>query len=385
MSKHARLSPSDWARWMTCAGAVPFTESISEMLEARPGGLDPTTSAAASGTQAHEYGEKMIVSQLHPVESARLQASEQALKIRRDMEQNFIENAEKYASWATEFVFSRPNIPWGVELSAPLWYEPESRGTADFWAVDGDTLVVVDYKSGRLKVDVENNLQIAIYLIAIYDAISAFNPQIRKFRAGVMQPFTAPRGKSEPSWWDFDMGELEHIRSVVSAGAREVWNPILGNHRLVVSDKGCRFCAAKPFCPAQNEAVDAFAGLVAEDPKAIDGDVLFGIFGKLRSYRSFLDSVEDFIRDQSDEDLRTQGYARKDGSKKRSWTGAEEAIVQSLKDIGVEPYEEVLKTPAKVEKELGSYDLLAPFMQLDFNRPTVYRAKAGEKTFKVSK
>ena len=299
MAKHARLSPSKADLWMVCPGGIPFAESLADQLGSRS--EDVSSPAAAAGTMAHEYSEETILSHLHPEESVRDLHRENANVIRPKMEGALLKNAEMYASWAVGFVSTHPNIPWGVELSAPLWYEPKSKGTADFWAVDGDTLIVVDYKSGRIKVEVENNLQIAIYLIAIYDEIKAFNPQINKFRAGVHQPFSMREGKRDPSFWDFDMEELTHLRRTLSAGAKEVWEPIAGNHRLIASTKGCRFCPAKPLCPAQAAPVLEFAGLVDEDPKGLDNDVVFDLYRQLPALRAFMKSLEEHVEEESDE------------------------------------------------------------------------------------
>ena len=40
-------------------------------------------------------------------------------------------------------------------------------GTVDFWAYDGETLHVVDYKNGNAKVDVEDNIQLQAYTLMI--------------------------------------------------------------------------------------------------------------------------------------------------------------------------------------------------------------------------
>lgn len=383
MAKHARLSPSKADLWMVCPGGLPFAESLRDEIAML--GFPESSPVAMAGTLAHEYSEACILANLHPVEVVREQNLELSQELRPKLDSVLQQNAEMYASWATGFVTTRPNIPWGVELSASLWYEPESKGTADFWAVEGDTLIVVDYKSGRVPVHVQGNLQIAIYLIAIYDAIKPFNPQIRNFRAGIHQPFCMPPGKRDPFWWDFDFGELDRLRSVISAGAREVFNPIAGQHRLVVSEKGCRYCPAKVFCPAQKVSMDKFLGLLPCEPSAIDGHTLFSIFKDLSQLRNFLDSIEEYVRSQPVETLTINGFEKKAGAMRRSWQGDTDEVAQNLENIGiVEPFLKVLKSPAQVEKELGSDDLISTFVKVDYNRPRIVNFKKDEPTFRVS-
>ena len=385
MTKHARLSPSKWALWMKCPGGIPFAEANAERLAKLAEGKPTSSPAAAAGTVAHEYGENMIVSMNHSDEDVRAEHAEKALVIRRNMEPALIDNAESYVAWANGFLFERPNIPWGVELSASLWYEPTSRGTADFWAVDTETLIVVDYKSGRLKVEAVDCLQIAIYLIAIYDEIKEYNPQIKKFRAGVMQPFCSPKGRNEPIWWDFDMGELDRLRSIINAGVKEVHHPIAGQRRLVASQAACRFCPAKTICPAQEQKLNEFIGSIETEPAALDGELLFDIYNNLPEYRSFLTSIEDYVRDQSDETLVEKGFLRKEGSKRRSWNIPEAEVEAQMVEAGIEPFVEKLKTPAQVEKELGALREFESIVVIDFNKPKIIRTKEGETTFKVSR
>ncbi len=382
MASHARLSPSKADQWTVCPGAIPFIEANSGRL---PQSASGESVAAVQGTLAHEYSENMIYSMCHPDEDARKSYRAKALDIRLKLQPQIIDNAEIYASWATQFVETQPDIPWGLELTAPLWYEPESGGTADFWAIVGDTLYVVDYKSGRLPVHVEGNLQITIYLSAIYDLVQKFNPQLRKFRAGVMQPFEHP-GRREPVWWDLDLEMLQRYRSIIDAAVFEIRTPVSGQARLVASEKGCRFCPAKSLCPAQAEPIEAFAESLDEEPSALDEQYLFSIFGRLPQLRAFLDSVEDYVRDQEDDTLDRFSLQRKPGAKRRSWKD-EEIVAKLLRDNGVDPYRKTMKTVAMLERELGDSAPkgLHELVEVDFNRPKIVSTTTPKPKFKVSR
>ena len=368
--------------WVSCPGGVPFIEAHSETLQAL--GRPESSEAAAQGTLAHEYSENRILAQFHPDVPARKAHSDRASDLKPQLQKEIKANADRYVTWVSEYIMTAPlKGRWGVELSAPLWYEPESKGTADFWAIEDDTLVVIDYKSGRIPVHVDGNLQIAIYLIAIWDEVRRFHPTIRNFRAGVHQPFADP----EPRFWEFDLVALETYRSQLSVAAREVDNPFLGYHALTVTEKGCRFCPAKPICPAQAQRTELALNMIEEDPQALDGDTLFTLFRQIKQIRGFLTEVEDYVRDQSDEILTTNGFTRKDGSRRFNWRDEEEAIAR-LVMLGADPFTEPkLKTPAMVRSELTKKEVesLDEIIETEYNRPSIVPIAESKKTFRARK
>lgn len=381
MKQHAWRSPSKGELWVNCPGALEFIKANQSRIDAL--GRAESSEAAAQGTLAHEYAEHLILSSFHPDESGRRIHSEKAVALRSQIKPDILRNAELYAKWAQEYLLVAPHGgAWGLELSASLWYEPESKGTADFWSIeDGELLTVVDYKSGRNPVEVENNIQIAIYLIAIYDAVKVFNPKLKRFRAGVLQPFSDP----EPKFWEFDTGTLEHIRGMISAAAREVEEPFLGYHTLTVTPKGCRYCPAKPICPAQAEQAEKLLGSLGTPPEALPMSRIVEIFTNLPTVRAFLDEIEDFFRDQPDEVLSNHGFERRDGRRSFHWTADEAVVEESLRALGVEPFEVTLKSPAKAKKELGTADLpvLDAMIGTDFNRPRIVKVQADPKPFRA--
>lgn len=386
MTKHAWRSPSKGDLWTTCTGGLAFIRENQARIDAL--GRPESSEAASQGTLAHEYAEATVLASFHPMPAVAREYAEKAIDVRTKLSPDILKNAELYAQWVQEYLLVGPHGgAWGLELSVPLWYEPESKGTADFWAIeDGDTLLVLDYKSGRNPVEIKNNIQITIYLIAIFDSVKNFYPKLKKFKAGVLQPFM----DSEPKFWEFNLEELEHFRGLIGAAAKEVESPFLGHHKLVVSDKACRYCPAKPICPAQSERTAQMLEMVDDrEMGALDDDEIFAIFKASPGIRTFLDEVEDYVRDQPDAVLAKQGFEKKDGRRAYSWTTSDEASVAfALNNLfGIEPYEQKLKTPAKVRAEIGTADvpMLDKMLTVDFNRPRVVSTKSDEPTFRVGR
>jgi len=349
---HARLSPSSAHSWAVCTGRLDFVERNKEKLR-KLGRIDaPDSEASKNGTLCHSLGEAIILANAHPTASIRAQASERAVMLRLQLPEEMIQNAEAYATWGIGFVNMAGDIPWGVELSAPLWYEPDRSGTTDFWAIEnGDTLVVVDYKSGRVPVDVEGNLQLLIYAIALYEMLRVFNPSIRKFRLGVMQPFI--HGPHEPKWWDVTEAMLERAKDAIDAAVFEVDNPFGGIHRLVPSPEGCRFCPARPLCPALAAPVEEFAALASEPVDALTNDQLVEIMKKAKPVKDFLDAVKEAMLDLPPDWLSDRGITLAAGAN-RVWPESEETekkIDEALAKAGGTLYKQVPKTVAQIERE----------------------------------
>ena len=379
--KHAWRSPSKGDLWVNCTGGLEFIRRHQDQIDAL--GRAESTEAATQGTLGHQYAEATILASFHPDESGRRQHEEVAIATRPQLKPEILKNAELYIQWVKEYLVVGPHGgAWGLELSAPLWYEPESKGTADFWAIeDGETLLVLDYKSGRGEVEVKNNIQIAIYLIAIYDQVRRFYPKLKKFRAGVLQPFVDP----QPKFWEFDLGTLESLREMIGAAAREVEDPFLGYHTLTVTEKGCRFCPAKPICPARREQAESLLGGHDLMVEATPPEKLFQIYKSLPMLRNYLDEVEDYIRDQPDEVLATNGFIRKDGRRSYHWTQEDALVASELRKLGIEPFETKLKSPAKIKAESGTADLpvIESLVGCDFTRPQVVSVTKDAKGFRA--
>ena len=353
MSTHARLSPSSSNRWIRCPGSVALTEEL--IATGRLITTDKAGPAAAVGTICHEYAESLIKLNNPLDEQDAKTHRDTSTRLRAKLEPNMIENAELYASWCTGFVADNPDRPWGVETRSPLWYEPESGGTTDFWSVPfDDTLVVVDYKSGRIPVDPVNNTQLIIYTIALYDRMSQFLPNLSKFRVGVMQPFTRPATR-EPVWWEFGIETLERYRREISDAAFAVDNPIAGVARLNPSEGACRFCPAKGACPALGSIVDEFAEIAEAEMKGEEHPLSVGdihdLIEKKDLVLGFIKGMEEHLLEEADDVLESVGLSRKPGAARRVWADDEHAAMK-MRSIGVQPYAEPkLKTVAAVEKE----------------------------------
>lgn len=160
-----------------------------------------------------------------------------------------------------------------VNYSSYLGVAPEEGwGTSDIIAARGDELQVHDYKHGMgVEVDADDNPQMKLYGLGALAACQGILGDFETVRLVIHQP----RIKSAPSEWVTTVAELEawgrgeaarsvqeqlgaeRMRSSQAFGTQGEWETIY----LRPNEKSCKFCKAKPTCPAlRTEALQTVYG-----------------------------------------------------------------------------------------------------------------------------
>lgn len=357
--------------WPLCPGSSAFVQRLRN--EGKIAFVEADSEVAALGTRAHAWAEARIKCAFYPpLDRAHWQ--EEAEKLEADLPENLLENAGKYVRFVTDVLFGRESrIEWGVETKVPLWYEPEHRGTVDFWWIDPvDVLDVLDYKSGRVEVVAEKNTQLLSYAIGLMDARELWDDVVR-VRLGILQPFVGGFRGHEPTWWEVGVEELRRYKQELGWLAQEAREPLVRS-RLIPGEKQCRFCPAKAFCPAIEEEARKALGEF-ERPGGITDQQVFKVLDKAKVFRDYLDAIEDRARDMPESTLKANGWKLQKGARKFSWALPEWEVAMRLQEIGVAPYKQTLRTPTMVRDELGEDESLEGMYQVDYNRPTLKRTK----------
>ena len=159
---HALLSPSAAARWLACPGSVPLTEKMP----------NEESDYAKEGTIAHHCAERILNGETASVDM--LEPEEAAFMADKGLD---VTDMLGHVMYYVDFV-SRLGGERFVEQQLDLTsitHEADAVGTSDAVVIKDDTLYVVDLKYGMgVKVDAENNPQIAIYARAAYNAYECF-------------------------------------------------------------------------------------------------------------------------------------------------------------------------------------------------------------------
>lgn len=235
-NKHAVLSPSGADRWMVCPGSV-------ELCKGRP---DAPSIYSVEGTDLHEVAAVCLV---EDKEAASLIGCEMLSGALLEKEQ--AEAVQKYVDVVRSYRDSMKGT-LTVESKVPLHWltgEEGAEGTADAVVIGDSELAVIDAKFGRgVAVTAEHNRQAMIYALGVLERHLLWN-EITSVRIVICQPRLG--GSSE---WVVTMAELDAFMLEVRAAVKLIEKDC---HRLVPSEKGCRFCKAKAVCPAIEKLVDA--------------------------------------------------------------------------------------------------------------------------------
>lgn len=366
MTKQIILRPSQ--PWPLCPGSVSFVAKLRESGELPA--QEKESEVATLGTRAHYWSEATIKSLFYPADQ-RAYWKQEAEEAAQHIPENYLENASKYVHYVTDVLFGREHVlTWGVETKVSLWYEPNHKGTVDFWYTDGDTLHVLDYKSGRVEVSPKDNTQLVSYACALIDE-RALLP--RTVLLGIIQPFVGGFYGHEPKWWTVSIEELTACKQELTWLAKEARNPLVRS-RLIPGEKQCRFCAAKPVCPAIKDQIKA--DFISEPTvDAMTEDELLAIWDRAKYYRDFLDAIEDRLVEMNPDTLAKYGWKLQQGNRRFSWSQEETALSEHLKTLGVDPYKQTLKTPTQVREELGTDEGLSGWYEVERNRPTLKRVR----------
>jgi hypothetical protein len=234
---HAILSMSQAERFMTCPASIALSRSITS--------IQTSSEAAKEGTLAHTISELLFRQALgKPVTLPQIPES---------YDPYIVEHCKKYAQ---EVLALDGDLHIEVDLDFKDLH-PNLGGTSDLVNIRGakkaQVLHVGDLKFGRVPVSATENTQLLGYAVG---ARRTFQVNPKAIELKIYQP----RGKD--STWTCTAEYLDAFEERLVQAANltdDMFAPI------VMSDKGCFWCRAKPICPeyakvAKAAAVKEFAG-----------------------------------------------------------------------------------------------------------------------------
>lgn len=286
MSKqHAALSPSSAHRWTSCTASV--------MAAAENNEPDEGSDAARLGTCGHQILEDLLTDRTldpqvflgrefhfwqHPESDSRGENWAEDTGIEVDVlhtitvDQNLIDAVVT----ARDYVIEQAEL-LGAEILAerrvPIGHitgEDDAHGTSDVMLLAGDTLVVMDLKLGRRRVDAYDitqvagedvitgqmlpeirrpNLQLSLYALGVIEDLGVLH-SFRHVRLVILQPFL-----SHVSEWSGTIEELDAVGEWLSEKALETRTA----PRFQPSAENCLYCRASGKCGPQSELVVATA------------------------------------------------------------------------------------------------------------------------------
>lgn len=347
------IMPSAADRWMTCSASPRFCLENAALIPA-----DSGSKFSQEGTTAHEIAAAFL----------------------QDREPNPancptpIDGEMRMHAWSyMEYVLAlRSHAEVGmskliVEQKEELWYYEGRNAVVDAAVINPESLHIVDLKYGAgVPVSPIENLQTTIYAYQIASKLDL--PLDFPVFSHIYQPRCRGNEDSPAQVWETSWGDIKRLGDEIADHAQVIQI----NHRtngvplaFAPSEKACRWCPAKAFCPArQEDMLDGFEALTIEEekavmpmPSALTMEQLAAVLKHKSNIEKWLKDAEEYAEERMSEGHAIPGFKlvlSRGGN--RAWSdpkAAEKLLTSTTILKRAEVIEESLISPAQVEKLLG--------------------------------
>ena len=366
MTAHARLGPSDSARWLTCPGSINFTKNYP----------NSSTAAADEGTVAHWVREQCLYWGEEPYDYIGHQMTLNGVTwtVDADMADALVEGLDFIREFSGK-MFIEERIDLG------RWM-PGQFGTLDCGIVNQDMILISDLKFGRgVPVDPVRNTQQMIYALGFWDQHARHVSKAQNVLIHIDQPRHAQGG----GIWSTTVEELLVFGEELREKAKATLDP---DAPLVPSSYGCQWCPAANMpgrpggCPAHAKSIlDAidldFDSLDAPEwePPLVAGltpERLLALSDRKKQIEGFLEYAHamalQYLIDHGPVAGKKAVVGRKPPMKWRDESAAEAFLLQK----SVEPFNKRLITPTQASKMIGkTYELPSALVERAEGKPVI--------------
>ena len=349
---HARFAPSGAHRWAVCHGSMVLEQAYP----------DEGSAYAKEGTWAHLVASLCLVDGT----SARDHIGKDF-----DVEGQTFSMTQTHAEHIDAFIdLVRAEAEGGILLVdkkvdfSPYIRQPNSFGTMDAGVIFGNKLKLIDLKYGMgVKVDAFENKQLAAYGLGAvndYGHLADFD----EIELIIHQPRL-----DHISRWTISLADLEAIGDDLATAADAVLDAFeyegadgWAEKYLSPGSEPCKFCRAKPTCPALRNAVEPYVSTAASADEFKDflsnarGDVVADLMDKAEMAEMLIKAVRAEIERrllQGDQSLKGR-YKLVEGRKgNRAWSDeakAEELMKKKFRFKDDQVYDFKLISPTTAEK-----------------------------------
>lgn len=338
--KHSILAPSS-KEWVHCGFSAKFLANKEE----------ETNDASEFGTECHALAEAYIKQSLKIDDFDEKPVSIDELKSTFN---HYDEEMETLATGYANFVIGQADYEEKrtgkkpivfVEQLLEMDYAPDTHGTADAIIIAGDTLTIIDNKTGFIPVKVfegnELNSQLGIYGLYAYKLFADIYP-IKKIRLVIYQERIHNVDDQTVDVEDL----LEWEVGVLRPAAKEAQNP----NAEAVSGKWCKYCPGRNVCRQRSE--DALSINVEKKPELMTDAEIEELLPKLDFIIDYCTSIKDYALKKAIEGKKWKGYILSESATKRKISD-EEAVKQILIDAGYCPEVKKLMSITELQKLVG--------------------------------
>ena len=278
--EHAKLSPSDAERWISCPAAIRVEDDL---------GLEEEDESiyAKEGTLAHSLAELKVRRMLEEIGEPEYLGHMEALQARveeagldwADMQRH----TDQYAVRVdTMLVDMGPGTMCLVEQRVQTGID-RCWGTGDAILVSPEEVRVVDFKYGQgVRVLAEGNPQLKLYAVGALESFGDLLGDVEKVSWAVFQPRLGHLSTASCS-----VPELREWRDSLKPVAAEA---LAGSYRFGPSQEACRWCPVSGKCKAQSESIAAVD--FGSHPDVMSPEEIAELLPKLESIKSWCEAVE---------------------------------------------------------------------------------------------
>ena len=326
MPKHAYLSASASHRWLACPPSAKLCANI----------LDQASEYAQQGTDCHELCAYLVEKALgrdvvDPTENLTYYDAEM---------QNC---AEEYRNYVLEQIEAAkefckdPQVMIEQRLDFSRWVE-NGFGTGDCVIVADEILQIIDYKHG-LGILVSagddkhgGNSQMMCYALGALEVFGDIY-DINQIKMTIFQP-----RRDNISTYTINKEDLLKWADEVLAPTAQL--AYVGKGEFNAGDH-CTFCKVKATCRKRAEYNLELAKYDFEMPATLDDTEIAAILEKIDEMISWGNDIKDYALQQAQSGVHFEGWKIVEGRSNRKYTD-ENAVADTVKDAGFDPYEKKL-------------------------------------------
>ena len=372
MPKHAYLSASASHRWLACPPSAKLCANI----------LDQASEYAQQGTDCHELCAYLVEKALgrdviDPTENLTYYDAEM---------QNC---AEEYRNYVLEQIEASkefckdPQVMIEQRLDFSRWVE-NGFGTGDCVIVADEILQIIDYKHG-LGILVSagdnehgGNSQMMCYALGALEVFGDIY-DINQIKMTIFQP----RRDNISTYTISKKNLLKWADEVLAPTAQLAY---VGKGEFNAGDH-CTFCKVKATCRKRAEYNLELAKYDFEMPATLDDTEIAAILEKVDEMISWGNDIKDYALQQAQSGVHFEGWKIVEGRSNRKYTD-ENAVADTVKDAGFDPYEKKLLEITAMSTLLGKKkfeELLGGLIYKPPGKPTLVPESDKRPTMNTAK
>lgn len=339
---HSKYSPSKSKTWLQCYLSLKFNEV----------GTDEPNERAIYGTECHNIGAALICKSLKLTDYEDARTIDDIIKESTMFDEEMMSIANGYADYVVNlYEFEKKRIGHDpfvvVEQHLDMDFDSDAGGTLDCGIIAGDTLTVVDLKTGRGPVyayDFQMNLfnpQLGLYALYFYKTFKDIYPEVNKIRLCIYQPVINNTNEFEMSLEEL----LNFEKDILIPAVAKTKEP---NPEAHPGDY-CKYCAGAALCNKRSELLNQ----IDTSKEKLTDEEIEKLLPNLDLIIQYCTDLKDFALKKALNGHKWSGLKLVRGKGSRKIIN-EAAVIKVCEEAGVDPYaNKKLAGITELNKRLG--------------------------------